>query len=80
MWFFFFLKRQLKDCFKNQIKITHLEGNASLDGLDGEEVNADDETRDRHVLLRHLHPGARSGTQVNHHSALFQKFELAIKL
>jgi len=33
-----------------------LEGDASLDGLDGEEVHADDEARDGHVLARHLPP------------------------
>lgn len=34
----------------------YLKADAALDGLDGEEINADNEAGHRHVLLGYLHP------------------------
>ena len=43
----------------------YLEADAPVDGLDWREVDTDDDGVGGHVLAGHLHPGARSGAEID---------------
>mmetsp|Transcript_13174 Transcript_13174/g.51520 ORF Transcript_13174/g.51520 Transcript_13174/m.51520 type:complete len:538 (+) Transcript_13174:4965-6578(+) len=56
------------------------EGGAPADRLDGREVDAHDERRHRHVLLRHLEPTAGGGAEVHARARAAEEVILAVEL
>jgi hypothetical protein len=57
-----------------------LKSDAPANGPDGNQVDADDQAPDRHVLGAHLHPSPRRGAEVEHGARGGQELELAVQL
>ena len=55
-------------------------GNGARDGLDEGQIHAHDQRGHGHVLLGHLHPGSRSGAQIDADPGLLQELKLPVEL